>query len=28
VIWKKNLPDPTAGYGVGLRYLFSAGPEA
>ena len=28
VIWKKNLADSTDGYGVGLRYLFSAGPEA
>jgi hypothetical protein len=28
VIWKKNLPESPAGYGVGLRYLFSASPEA
>ncbi len=28
VIWKKNLADSPAGYGVGLRYLFSAGQEA
>ena len=28
VIWKKNLPDSAAAYGVGLRYLFSANPEA
>lgn len=24
VIWKKNLPNSNAEYGVGLRYLFSA----
>jgi hypothetical protein len=28
VIWKKNLPDSNAEYGVGLRYLFTAGPES
>lgn len=27
VIWKKNLPDSNAGYGVGLRYLSMASPE-
>lgn len=27
VIWKKNLPHSSAEYGVGLRYLFTAGPE-
>lgn len=27
VIWKKNLPDSNAEYGVGLRYLSSAPAE-
>ena len=27
VIWKRNLPDSPAGYGVGLRYLSMASPE-
>ena len=28
VIWKKNLPDSNAEYGVGLRYLSSATTES
>jgi len=28
VIWKKNLPDSNAEYGVGLRYLFSAASDS
>lgn len=28
VIWKKNLAHSNAEYGVGLRYLFTAGPDS
>lgn len=28
VIWKKNLAQSDAGYGVGLRYLFTASPDS
>jgi hypothetical protein len=28
VVWKKNLPNSSEEYGVGLRYLSTAGPES
>jgi len=28
VVWKKNLPNSNAEFGVGLRYLSSAPPES